>query len=218
MTANTFRQFPAALALVALSATASAQSATSIVSSPAAMAKARADSARYPYTTADVEFMQGMIHHHAQAIEMSKMAPTHNAGPAVQKLAARIINAQTDEIRLMSFWLADRNQEVPAPTAGPMKMKMNGTEMMMLMPGMLSEEQMKELDAARGTDFDKLFLKYMMQHHKGATGMVKTLFDTYGAGQDEMIFKFASDVNIDQTTEINRMYQLLSLIEIGLTP
>jgi uncharacterized protein (DUF305 family) len=149
---------------------------------------------------------------------MAAWAPTHGASPAVLKLCARIINAQRDEIRLMSWWLADRKQEVPEPTPGAMKMNMNGMQHEMLMPGMLSDAQMKELDAARGADFDKLFLKYMIQHHTGATAMVKKLFATDGAAQDEMVFKFASDVNIDQTTEINRMYQLLSLLEAGIAP
>jgi uncharacterized protein (DUF305 family) len=162
--------------------------------------------------------MQGMIHHHAQAITMSKMAPTHGAGPAVQKLASRIINAQTDEIRLMSWWLADRGQDVPVPSPTGARMMMNGMEHTMLMPGMLTDEQMKDLDAARSEKFDELFLQDMMQHHTGAVSMVRKLFATDGAGQDEMIFKFASDVNIDQTTEINRMYQLLSLLEAGISP
>jgi uncharacterized protein (DUF305 family) len=178
-------------------------------------AAARADSARIPYTEADVYFMQGMISHHAQAIVMAKWAPTHGASPAVARLCERIINAQTDEIALMQQWLRDRHQTVPAAVPAPMKMKMNGTEMTMLMPGMLSAEQMKQLDAARGTEFDKLFLRFMIQHHKGATSMVKDLFATDGAGEDERVFKFASDVNVDQTTEIARMQGMLANIILG---
>jgi uncharacterized protein (DUF305 family) len=158
--------------------------------------------------------MQGMIHHHAQAIEMCKWAPTHGASPSVQTLCGRVINAQGDEINLMSQWLRDRNQQVPNPTAGPMKMVMNGKEMDMLMPGMLSAEQMKQLDAARGPAWDKLFLQDMIQHHKGAVSMVHDLFETQGAGQDEMVFKFASDVNVDQTTEITRMEKMLFALTI----
>lgn len=180
-----------------------------------AVQKARADSARYPYTTADVEFMQGMIHHHAQAIQMSKMAPTHGASPAVLTLCNRIINAQTDEIAFMSMWLRDRNQEVPAPTAGPMKMKMGGMEHEMLMPGMLSPEQMQALDAARGADFDRLFLEGMIQHHTGAVSMVHDLESSYGSDQDLIIQKLSQDIQVDQTTEIARMKKMRAEILLG---
>src|SRR5579872_1428253 len=180
----------------------------------AAIARAQRDSARLPWTAADVQFMQGMIHHHAQAIEMCKMAPTHGASPSVQTLCGRIINAQGDEITLMSQWLKDRRQDVPAPTATSMKMVMNGKEMDMLMPGMLTPEQMKQLDAARGQTWDKTFLQGMIQHHRGAVSMVHDLFETQGAGQDEMVFKFASDVNVDQTTEIARMEKMLFPLSI----
>ncbi len=197
-------------ATVLLTATAQAQQ----MGQEAAMARAQRDSARLPWTTANVQFMQGMIHHHAQAIEMCKWAPTHGASPSVQTLCGRIINAQGDEIALMSQWLRDRRQDVPAPTATAMKMVMNGKEMDMLMPGMLSADQMKQLDAARGPAWDKLFLQDMIQHHKGAVSMVHDLFETQGAGQDEMIFKFASDVNVDQTTEITRMEKMLFALTI----
>ncbi|MEO7086595.1 MAG: DUF305 domain-containing protein [Gemmatimonadaceae bacterium] len=201
--------------------TASAQAGTSSRSAaseqpdPKYVAKARADSARYPYTKADIDFMSGMIAHHSQAIRMSKLAPTHGASGSVSTLANRIINAQNDEIVLMQRWLRDRLQPVPDASATGMKMMMNGMEHEMLMPGMLTEEQMKQLDDARGTDFDRLFLTGMIQHHKGAVSMVKTLFDTYGAGQDELVFKFASDVNVDQTTEIARMQQMLAYLMIA---
>ena len=175
-------------------------------------AKARADSARYPYTEADIHFMSGMIAHHAQAIVMARWAPTHGAGPSLRTLCERIINAQGDEIALMQQWLRDRNQPVPEASATGMKMKMNGVEHEMLMPGMLSEEQLRQLDQARGAEFDRLFLIFMIQHHQGAITMVKELFDTYGAGQDNLVFKFASDVNIDQTTEIARMEKMLTAL------
>jgi len=176
---------------------------------PAGVAQARADSARYPYTAADIHFMSGMIGHHAQAIVMARWAPSHDAGPAVRTLAQRIINAQQDEIGIMQHWLADRFQPVPEATPAGLKMKMDGVEHVMLMPGMLSEAQMKQLDQARGAEFDRLFLTFMIQHHRGAVSMVETLFGTYGAGQDLVVFKFASDVNIDQTTEIARMEKML---------
>ena len=183
-------------------------------SDSAARARARADSARLPYTAADIQFMTGMISHHAQAVVMAKMAPTHGASAAVQTLCGRIINAQNDEIALMQNWLRDRNQPVPEAKPLPMKMVMNGQEMEMLMPGMLTDDQMKQLDAARGTDFDKLFLRGMIQHHQGAITMVQQLFATPGAAQDEAVFKFANNVNVDQNTEIHRMQQMLLAVEI----
>ena len=179
------------------------------------VAKARADSARLPYTAADIHFMSGMISHHAQAIVMSKMAPSHGANDEVRRLAERIINAQTDEIKLMQQWLRDRLQTVPEAKPGPMKMMMNGMEHDMLMPGMLSDTQMKELESANGSEFDRLFLSYMIQHHRGAVSMVRELFDAYGAGQDEIVFKFATDVNVDQTTEIGRMEKMLASVLFG---
>lgn len=190
----------------------SAQSASA--SDSAAKARARADSIRLPYTAADIQFMTGMISHHAQAIVMAKMAPTHGASASVQTLCGRIINAQNDEINLMQNWLRDRNQPVPEAKPLPMKMTMNGQTMEMLMPGMLTDEQMKQLDAARGKDFDKLFLRGMIQHHQGAITMVQNLFATPGAGQDEAVFKFANNVNVDQSTEIHRMQQMLLMTEL----
>lgn len=162
---------------------------------------------RYPYTQADIDFMDGMIAHHSQAIVMAKWAPTHGASDAVQTLCARIVNAQTDEIALMQNWLKDRHQSVPEP--GPMKMMMNGVAKVMLMPGMLSDSQLVELDHARGTQFDQLFLEFMIQHHKGALTMVDQLFKAPGAGQDDAVYKFASDVQADQSTEIGRMEKML---------
>ncbi|MHB1225440.1 MAG: DUF305 domain-containing protein [Gemmatimonadaceae bacterium] len=175
----------------------------------AAIARARADSARRPYTEADIRFMSAMIGHHAQAIEMSRMAPTHGAGPSVLTLAERIINAQQDEIVTMQQWLDDRLQPVPEATPYGVMMMHDGVEHEMLMPGMLTDAQMKQLDDARGKEFDRLFLTFMIQHHRGAVSMVTELFGSYGAGQDELVFKFASDVNVDQTTEIARRERML---------
>jgi uncharacterized protein (DUF305 family) len=183
----------------------------------AAIARARADSSRRPYTAADVHFMSGMIAHHAQAIAMARWAPSHGAGESVARLSERIINAQTDEITLMQQWLLDRNQPVPEPDPRGMRMQMGGTEHTMLMPGMLTPEQMQKLDAARGADFDRLFLTFMIQHHRGAVAMVKELFSHPGAGQDEVVWKFASDVNVDQTTEIARMQRMLAAITLGIS-
>jgi uncharacterized protein (DUF305 family) len=178
-------------------------------SEAAAMVKARVDSAQYPYTNADVDFMTGMIAHHAQAIVMSRMAPTHGASASVRTLAERIINAQQDEIATTQMWLRDRSKPVPDPDVTGMQMPMSGAMHQMLMPGMLTADQMKQLDASRGKDFDKLFLSSMIRHHQGAVQMVSDLFDTNGAAQDQTIFKFASDVNADQTTEIARMELML---------
>jgi len=186
-------------------------------SEAAYIAQARADSIRLPYTDADVSFMSGMIGHHAQAIVMSRWAPTHGASASVLTLASRIINAQQDEIVTMQRWLRDRRKPVPEATATGMNMMMNGMEHEMLMPGMLTDAQMKDLDEARGPEFDRKFLMYMMQHHRGAVSMVKDLFGTYAAGQDETVFKFASDVNVDQTTEIARMEKMLAALTLGVT-
>jgi uncharacterized protein (DUF305 family) len=193
-------------------ASSAAPSAAARESQQAAIEKARADSARYPYTAADVRFMSGMIGHHAQAIMIAGWAPSHGASRSVQILCERIINEQGDEIRTMQQWLRDRAQPVPDAQTMGMKMSMGGTEHVMLMPGMLTDAQLAELDAARGAHFDRLFLTDMIQHHRGAVSMVKELFSTPGAGQDETVFKFASDVNVDQTTEIARMEKMLAAL------
>ena len=158
--------------------------------------------------------MSGMIGHHAQAIKMAGWAASHGASSSVQTLAQRIVNAQQDEILTMQQWLRDRGQPVPEPDPAGLKMNMGGAEHVMLMPGMLTPEQMNQLDAARGTDFDRLFLTFMIQHHRGAVQMVKDLFATPGAGQDELVFKLASEVNVDQTTEITRMQRMLAILTI----
>lgn len=165
--------------------------------------------AAMPHTPADVHFMTGMIHHHAQAVLIAQWAPTHGASAELQRLAERIVVAQRDEIALMQTWLRDKGEPVPEATAGPMRMKMGDAEHEMLMPGMLSAEQLRALDAARGAAFDTLFLAMMIQHHEGAITMVNELFASPGAGQDETVFRFASDVYADQTTEIARMETML---------
>ena len=185
---------------------------SAVTTTPAAIAKARADSVRRPYTEADVHFMSAMIGHHAQALVMASWAGTHGANTSVRTLAERIINGQQDEIVTMQQWLVDREKPVPEATPTGMKMMMNGVEHVHLMPGMLTEAQMQQLDAARGTEFDRLFLTFMIQHHRGAVAMVKELFSSYGAGQDETVFKFASDVNVDQATEIARMESMLATL------
>jgi uncharacterized protein (DUF305 family) len=172
----------------------------------------QADSTRRAFTLADVEFMSGMISHHAQAIAMSRLAPERAASSAVKTLAARIINAQQDEIATMQLWLQDRGFPVPEPDPRGMRMDMEGHSHHMLMPGMLTEAEMAELEAARGVEFDRLFLTYMIKHHEGALTMVDTLFATHGAAQEDLIYKFASDVGVDQTTEVARMERMLDAL------
>jgi uncharacterized protein (DUF305 family) len=151
-----------------------------------------------------------MIRHHSQAIVMARWVPSHGASPSVLRLAERIINAQQDEIATMQQWLRDRRQPVPDPSAAGMTMAMHGSHGEMMMPGMLTPAQLQQLNQAKGSEFDHLFLTDMIQHHKGAVSMVQGLFGTNGAAQDETVFKFANDVNVDQTTEIRRMEMMLS--------
>lgn len=176
---------------------------------PSAVARARADSARNPWTEADARFMTGMIPHHAQAIRMAKWAFTNGASDELKALAGRIINAQQDEILVMQNWLRDRHQPVPEADPAGMKMVMAGEEHLHLMPGMLTPEQMSRLEAARGEEFEQLFLQLMIRHHQGAVAMVAELFSHDGAGLDDTVFKLASDINVDQTTEIARMQRML---------
>lgn len=178
------------------------------------------DRSQLPWTEADVRFMSGMIGHHAQAIVMAEWAPSHGASAELQVLAGRIINAQKDEIARMQRWLRDRKQPVPVPDPRGMKHVVDGVEHHMLMPGMLSDDKLKQLDAARGLEFDRLFLTFMIEHHKGAVTMVQELIDTDGAAQDDTVFKLAADINVDQTTEIARMERMLFLrtLERGRSP
>jgi uncharacterized protein (DUF305 family) len=203
------------LAVGAGSASTQAAGATQRTDSTArleALYHARADSALQNHTAADVAFMSGMIHHHAQALEMAGWAPSHGASPQIRTLCARIINAQQDEIARMQDWLTQRKLPVPEV------MKMGGQVMVMggddmgAMPGMLTSDQMSQLDAARGADFDRLFLRLMIQHHRGAVAMVEQLFATEGAAQDPFVFKLANDVHVDQLTEIARMERMLATL------
>src|SRR5437773_9462678 len=159
------------------------------------------------YTPADVHFMAGMIGHHAQAIQMAGWAPSHGASQSIRVLCERIVVAQTDEIAMSQRWLREHGEYVPP--ADPRGHIMQGMDQPMLMPGMLTPQQMSQLDSARGPEFDRLFLTFMIQHHQGAITMVQQLLAVPGAAQDGPIFRFASDVNADQTTEINRMTLML---------
>ncbi len=171
--------------------------------------QAREEIAHPRYTAAGVQFTSGMIGHHAQAIAMSEWAPTHGASPAIQSLAQRIIVSQTDEIKFMQGWLRARNQVVP-PT-DPRGYVMPGMAGPMLMPGMLTPEQMTALDRSRGGEFDRLFLADMIMHHRGAVSMVHQLVDAgQGNGEDDALMTYATNVAADQAAEIGRMGRMLS--------
>lgn len=180
-----------------------------------AIYQARADSLLLNPHEADAHFMTGMIGHHAQALVMAGFAPENGASPAVQVLCARIINAQSDEIAIMQRWLGDRGLPVPEFHIEGATLMVHGPEHAMNMPGMLSPEQLRELGEARGPDFDRLFLTYMIQHHEGAVTMVHDLFATDGAAQDDFVFKMASDIQVDQATEIARMELMLEQMTPG---
>ena len=169
-----------------------------------------------PRSPADAEFMQGMIVHHAQAVEMTAMIPSHTQNKDLRSLGARISSSQSDEIKFMKRWLAARGESVQKGMP-----KMPGMDMshdkshdashgtMALMPGMLTPQQMEALQKAKDTEFDRLFLLGMIQHHNGALTMVKDLFDTAGAGQDAELFNFASDADNTQRAEIRIMETML---------
>ena len=167
------------------------------------------------FSEPDAEFISGMIPHHAQAVKISKWAATHGASRAVAVLAERIVVAQQDEIAVMQMWLRDRGRPVPAADATHHVMKMGGTEHAMLMPGMLTDEELAELDRARGVEFDRLYLRYMIKHHEGAVKMVDELMSKPNSAQDEVVQKLQSDIYADQTTEIDRMQKLLAALPPG---
>ena len=152
------------------------------------------------YTVADVEFMQGMIAHHAQAIYMSRMAQAHQASPRLLRLATKIDQSQVAEIRIMQQWLRSNGQAAPDTSSWRT----------MRMAGMLTDDQIKALTDAKGVEFDRAYLEYMIQHHEGALQMVKDLFATTGAGQEVDVNVFANDVVTVQTAEIGAMRQMLS--------
>jgi uncharacterized protein (DUF305 family) len=177
-------------------------------------ASAPAEPVRSGYTAGDVQFMTGMIAHHAQAVLIAGWAPTHGASASMRALCERIVVGQNDEIRLMKHWLSVRHETIPEDHASH---DMPGMDMgqMPVMPGMLTSEQLAQLDAARGTAFDRLFLTFMIQHHRGALTMVDQLFGTQGAGEEETTFRLASDIYADQSTEIDRMNRMLAALPSG---
>lgn len=186
--------------------------------------------ASHDFTKADVDFVQGMIIHHAQAVVMSDWAPTHGASPRLLVLCKRIGLSQRDEITMMQHWLQERDLAVPdplhmlSPQSGPVHdrsaMDMPGMDMgdhPMMMAGMLTPAQMRQLDAAHDTTFDRLYLTGMIRHHQGALDMVAKLFATPGAGQQPELFSFATDVDAGQRAEIARMEALLNTLNASQT-
>ena len=166
-------------------------------------AAAASDLSKVGYTPADVRFMQGMIGHHAQALEMTDIVRAHSQNEAIRTLALRIEVSQADEIKMMRDWLTARRQPLPDPHA-------HHAAGAALMPGMLTAAELSQLGAARGSDLDRLFLQFMIKHHEGALVMVKDLVGTPGAAQEPDVFAFASDVDADQRMEIDRMRSALT--------
>jgi uncharacterized protein (DUF305 family) len=175
-----------------------------------ALYHARVDSARARVSEADVRFMTGMIAHHAQALTLSRLAYTRDAGAAVQLLASRISSAQADEIMLMQKWLRDRGRPVPAVHALDTVVIVHGAGHSDHVHGMLSAEQLRALGRAEGREFDRLFLLYMIQHHRGAIAMVQELLRSDGAAQDPAVSMLANEIHSDQTVEITLMLRLLA--------
>jgi uncharacterized protein (DUF305 family) len=199
---------------------ATGQAATANPAPPAAIVQPGAPgtpSKRLPYSTtgqalprsqADVDFMQGMIMHHSQAVEMTALIPSHTENKEVRALGARISLSQSEEIKFMQRWLLARGEATSMAMPGMPDMDRSGKPMQP-MPGMLTPEQMEALRKARGAEFDRLFLTGMIQHHNGALVMVKDLFDRPGAGQDADIFDFATDADNTQRAEIRIMQEML---------
>ena len=190
--------------------------AASISPAAAQAPQAPAPSAQPRYTPADVRFMSGMIYHHAQAILIANWAKSHGASPSVQTLCDRIVASQTDEINLLSRWLATRGEPVPHPEPEHMMMPGMPMDSTHMMPGMLTTAQLSQLDSARGPDWDETFLRLMIQHHQGAITMVNQLFAASG-GEEESVYKMATGVFADQTTEIERMQRMLAADLFGTT-
>jgi uncharacterized protein (DUF305 family) len=184
---------------------AAASTASPVWAQAAGGAQARAQTTA---AAADVGFMTGMIHHHAQAVEMVRLIRSRTTSPVLRSLGERIEVSQKDEIAMMQQWLRDHGRDAPDPLPH-IGMDMPGHDAQM-MPGMLTKVQMGALAKAKGPAFERLFLTGMIQHHEGAIAMVKSLFATTGAAQNTAIFRFASDVDADQRAEITRMRAMLT--------
>ena len=220
MSRSAFLAAGALICFLSLSARAQSDPASPVVVQPGAPGQPsrilpQSTRAALPARSAkDVEFMQGMIMHHAQAVEMTALMESHTANKDLRLLGARISHSQSEEIGFMKRWLEARGQSTSMKMKGMegMDMDMPGMRMSskpMLMPGMLTEKQMDALRKAKGAEFDQLFLTGMIQHHGGALTMVKDLFDTSGAGQDADLFNFATDVDSGQRSEIRIMQNML---------
>ena len=201
-----FRLTPLAVILTLATVPTTGAAAQSV--SPAAQAAARPR-----HTAADVQFMQGMIAHHAQAVRMSALVPSRTSRQDIRMLAERIDVSQQDEIAWMQTWLADRREAVPAADAG--HAHPGASEQPVLMPGMITPQELAQLEASKGVAFDRLFLTHMIRHHEGAITMVKQLFGSPGAGQEPWLFEFATDVDADQRAEIDRMRAILESLPGG---
>lgn len=223
-----FRHAAAAalLAPAAVAACGPATRAAPAAAAPAAEAAPAAAPAPGPraYTAADVRFMQHMIVHHAQALEMTALVAERTQNEAIRRLAQRIEVSQHDEIAQMQRWLRERGEEVPSlASAGEHATHAQhdahgahgGTPAHAAMPGMLTREEMARLAAARGAEFDRLFLELMIRHHEGALVMVEELFASEGAGQEVDVFRIAAEVDADQRMEIERMQALLAAMPQG---
>lgn len=200
------------LALGLLSACGPATTTAGVVMRPAPSGGVAPSAPTRVINEADVEFMSGMIPHHAQAVLIAGWAASHGARRDVLALCERIVVGQTDEIHLMQHWLRERGQEVPPEDAKTHRMKMGSMVHEMIMPGMLNAEELAALDKARGSDFDRLFLEAMIAHHAGAIAMVNTLMSSPGAAADDLVYRFSADVYADQTTEIERMTKMLATV------
>lgn len=215
MNAFTGRWVAGALCLGALAgcAPAGAQSVTPAASPSAPPPVTSAPS----HTAADADFMTGMIGHHAQAVLIAGWAPSHGASRAIQSLCERIVVGQRDEIALMQRWLTEWN--LPVPSADASHDMMPGMEHMAhkMMPGMLTRDQLVQLDRATGAGFDRMWLTAMVQHHQGALTMIKDLLAQPGAARDDNVFKFVSDMNADQGIEIERMTGMLAALPASAT-
>ena len=202
--------------LFAISAVFAAPPQTTVIVKPGAPGQpsttlsAPAEALAPKHTPADTKFMQGMIHHHAQAVEMVELLKTRTRRKDMKLLGLKIEVSQNDEMKMMRNWLKDRGEEAPMDHGGGHMMMMSAGSEMPPMPGMLTEKQMKALAAAKGPAFDTLFLKGMIQHHEGALTMVAELFATPGAAQDTVIFDFATHVDSDQRMDISRMRTMLT--------
>jgi len=182
-------------------------------SSHGVAANQASDLSKVQATEADIKFMQGMIHHHAQALDMVALLEQNTASDDMRKLGERIKISQRDEIGMMQRWLRARGQDAPDPHAMHMPGMVGMDHDTVMMPGMLTQEEMEHLASLKGVEFDRAFLTGMIKHHGGAITMVHELFSTPGAGQESIIFAFASDVEADQQMEIDRMSHMLAALK-----